>query len=100
MAHEKDAHREVLLSHLNRLLSAREYPKTICPSEVPRALTATEMKTLDVSDWRDLMPDVRELLWDLRRRGQVQILQKGALVPNDVDLRDISGPIRARRIPC
>ena len=43
------------------------------------------------------MPEVREMLWDLRQRGQVDILQKGSLVPDDVDLPDIKGPIRARR---
>ena len=97
MAREATDHREILITHLNRLLSARAYPKTICPSEVPRALTATELKTLEVSDWRNLMPEVREMLWDLRQRGQVDILQKGSLVPDDVDLPDIKGPIRARR---
>ena len=100
MAREAIVHREILVAHLNRLLSARAYPKTICPSEVPRALTAAELKTLGVSDWRDLMPDVREMLWDLRQRGQVDILQKGSLVPDDIDLPDIKGPIRARKTPC
>ena len=97
MAREAIVHREILVAHLNRLLSTRAYPKTICPSEVPRALTATELKTLGASDWRDLMPDVREMLWDLRQRGQVDILQKGSLVPDDIDLPDIKGPIRARK---
>ena len=100
MAREAIVHREILVAHLHRLLSARAYPKTICPSEVPRALTAAELETLGVSDWRDLMPDVREILWDLRQRGQVDILQKGSLVPDDIDLPDIKGPIRARKIPC
>lgn len=100
MACEANVHREILVAHLNRLLSARAYPKTICPSEVPRALTAAELKTLGVSDWRDLMPDVREMLWDLRQRGQVDILQKGSLIPDKIDLPDIKGPIRARKIPC
>lgn len=100
MAREATVHREILVAHLDRLLSARAYPKTICPSEVPRALTTAELKTLGVSDWRDLMPDVREMLWDLRQRGQVDILQKGLLVPDDIDLPDIKGPIRARKIPC
>lgn len=46
------------------------------------------------------MPDVREMLWDLRQRGQVDILQKGSLIPDKIDLPDIKGPIRARKIPC
>ena len=92
-------HEAVLLPHVQRLLSSREYPKTICPSEVPRALSATEVKAVGASGWRDLMPGVREILWEMRRRGEIDILQKGSLIPDDIALNDIKGPIRARRIP-
>jgi len=43
------------------------------------------------------MPEVREILWEMRRRGEVEILQKGALVPDGIELEDLKGPIRARR---
>ena len=89
---------ELLTFHLDRLLSSREYPKTICPSEVPRALSTSELKAIGVTDWRDLMPEVREMLWHMRQSGQVEILQKGSLVPEDIDLPSIKGPIRARRV--
>ena len=98
MAPDTASQQGILVSHLDRLLSSREYPKTICPSEVPRALSAAELRTIGVADWRDLMPEVREMLQDRRRRGQVEILQKGLLVPDDVNMCDLKGPIRARKV--
>lgn len=91
---------EVLSLHLNRLLSSRESPKTICPSEVPRALTTFELDALGVSSWRDLMPNVRQILWDMRQKGEVEILQRGREVLDTVKLQDIKGPIRARKVQC
>lgn len=97
MASQSAASSEVLQGHLQRLLSSRGYPKTICPSEVPRALNSTELQSLGVSTWRDLMPAMREMLWDMRKRGEVEILQKGVQIPESTALEDIKGPIRARR---
>ncbi len=88
----------ILLPHLNRLLSSRKYPKTICPSECARALSADELEASGVSSWRDLMPQVREILWDMRQRGEVEIMQKGVPVADDIGLQNIKGPIRARRL--
>lgn len=87
---------QVLTAQLHRLLSSRDYPKTICPSEATRALSAAELQNLGVPSWRDLMPTVRQILWDMRQLGEVEILQKGVLVPETVKLEDIKGPIRAR----
>lgn len=43
------------------------------------------------------MPHVREMLWDMRQRGEVEILQKGFPIADEIGLQDIKGPIRARR---
>ena len=88
----------VLMPHIDRLLSARDYPKTICPSEVARALTAAELKACDATDWRNLMPSVRDILWSMREKGEVEILQKGSLLPQGIELGEVKGPIRARRV--
>ena len=93
-----DSHRQdILLPHINRLLSSRDHPKTICPSEVPRGLTTTELQALGASGWRELMPEVREMIWEMRRGGEVEILQKGSVIPDGITLEDLKGPIRARR---
>ena len=98
MAEATFAHRDILNAHLDNLLSSREYPKTICPSEVPRALTAAELGSCGASDWRSLMPAIREILWNMREKGKVEILQKGSVVPEGIELADLKGPIRARKI--
>lgn len=88
----------VLKPHLDRLLSSRDYPKTICPSEVPRALAAAELKACGTTDWRNLMPAVRDILWNMREKGQVEILQKGSVVPQGIESGEVKGPIRARKV--
>lgn len=88
---------DLLQHHLERLLSSRPHPKTICPSEVPRALSASELQLVGASDWRDLMPDVREILWRMRDCGEVEILQKGTPLSPTIAIEDVKGPIRARR---
>ena len=88
---------ESLQTRLDGLLSNRQFPKTICPSEVPRSLTAADLQRLGVADWRDLMPTVRSMLEGMRKSGQVEILQKGEVVAGDVDVDDLRGPIRARK---
>ncbi len=87
----------ILQPHLGRLLSARAHPKTICPSEVARALSQGELKAADATDWRYLMPTIREMLWEMRAHGEVEILQKGEPIPEEIQLQDVKGPIRARR---
>lgn len=91
-------HTDILMPHIDRLLSSREYPKTICPSEVPRALTAAELSACDASDWRSLMPAVRDILWSMREKGEVEILRRGSLLPPGIDLGNVNGPIRARKV--
>ena len=87
----------ILHPHLNRLLSTRVYPKTICPSEIARALSTEELEATGSAEWRDLMPAIRGMLWEMRSRGEVEILQKGEPISEDLQLQDIKGPIRARK---
>ena len=84
----------VILPHLTRLLSKRAFPKTICPSEVARALSPAELTACDVTSWRDLMDDVRVLVWDMRNRGEVEVLQGGVVFEGKRG--EVRGPIRVR----
>jgi hypothetical protein len=70
--------RETLLNLVNQ----RGPGKTICPSEVARAL--------DADHWRDLMPAVRAVGTQLADEGAILILQKG----QPVNPRTAKGPIR------
>ncbi|KAL9631329.1 MAG: hypothetical protein Q9164_005955 [Protoblastenia rupestris] len=88
---------EILKEKLETLLMTRDYPKTICPSEVPRALTPDELNNMGALTWRDLMPFMREIVWDLREKRDVEVLQKGNVIQGFVQLRNVKGPIRVRR---
>ncbi|KAL8916197.1 MAG: hypothetical protein Q9208_008649 [Pyrenodesmia sp. 3 TL-2023] len=73
---------DILKTHLVRLLYSREYPKTICPSEIPRALSRAELDSLGVSHWRELMDSVRALVFKMQDNRQVEILQKAMATLN------------------
>lgn len=62
-------------------------------------LSRIELTGVGVSDWRDLMNPVRAILFDLRSKGQVEILQRGKVIPQITSLEDIRGPVRARLVP-
>ncbi|MBD2114870.1 MULTISPECIES: DUF3253 domain-containing protein [Cyanophyceae] len=64
------------------LLAQRGPSKTICPSEVARALSH--------EDWRELMPAVREVGVELAAEGEIVVRQRGQVV----DPKTARGPIR------
>lgn len=67
-----------------RLVSDCGPNKSICPSEVARALSA--------SNWRELMEPVRRVGTQLAKAGHIEITQKGVVVHPD----EVRGPIRYR----
>jgi Protein of unknown function (DUF3253) len=83
--------------HLNTLLAKREHPKTLCPSEIARALSNSELENAGVSTWRELMPNLRTLCFQMRDQGEIEILQRGEVVPEEQGEADVSGPIRIRK---
>ncbi|EXJ60361.1 hypothetical protein A1O7_04513, partial [Cladophialophora yegresii CBS 114405] len=89
----------LLTERFEHLLSRRTYPKTICPSEVARSLSSNELHSLGVREWRDLMPRLREMAFELRDSGHVEILQRGDVVDADRKEADVRGPIRIRLRP-
>lgn len=88
----------IITPHLDRLLNNRDHPKTICPSEVARALTCSELQAADYSSWRDAMPEIRRMVAERRRKGEVEVLQRGVVLEGDlgVGLEEVVGPLRAR----
>ncbi|RZT46363.1 uncharacterized protein DUF3253 [Sphingomonas sp. BK036] len=55
------------------LLDRRQQTSTICPSEVARALTASD----PAKDWRTAMPAVHAAIDQLMAEGAVQLSWKG-----------------------
>lgn len=64
--------------------AARGPGRTVCPSEVARALA---------DEWRPLMPAVREVATELAEAGRIVVTQKG----RRVDPRAVRGPVRLAR---
>ena len=88
-----------LRENLEELLMNR-YPKTICPSEVPRSFDPDELNAMGAVSWREFMPTMREIVWDMREKREVDVLQKGEVITGYVSLRDVKGPIRVKRRRC
>lgn len=58
------------------LCAERGPGRSICPSEVARAIAGTDEK-----QWRLLMHPVREIAFGLAREGRIQVLRKGRPIP-------------------
>jgi len=80
------AGRRELEAAILRLLEERGEGKTICPSEVARAV--------DVEGWRGLMQPVREAASALAAAGEIVATQRGRVV----EAMGARGPIRLRRV--
>lgn len=85
-----------LSTRFAHFLSTRQPPKTFCPSEVARALSADEIRQLGFESWRDAMPGLRSMAFELREAGECEVLQKGDVVMAAEG--DVRGPIRVRRV--
>jgi hypothetical protein len=78
---------EAIEQEILRQAAARGAGKSICPSEVARAL-APENEA-----WRRLMSQVRAAAIRLAREGRVEVLRKGKPVDPNAEIR---GVIRLR----
>ena len=67
------------------LIAKRGLHSSACPSEVARALSK--------SNWRALMPRVRDLAWQLMQLGQLDISQGGVSIAGNAR---VVGPLRIR----
>jgi hypothetical protein len=95
--HSSEVNLEPILPILHSMLEKRVHPKTLCPSEVVRALSTAELRECSASCWRDLMPSLRELCFEMREKSELEILQKGEVLPSTQSLEETRGPIRIRK---
>jgi hypothetical protein len=84
-----------MTTHLTTFLTNRHPPKTFCPSEVGRSLSQDELRDIGCDTWRDAMPEIRRLIYELRDEGGCEVLQKGVVIVEAEE--DVTGPIRVRR---
>jgi len=78
---------DAIAAEILRQTAARGADKSICPSEVARALEPSE------DAWRRLMGAVRAAAIRLAREGRVEVLRKGKPVDPAAEIR---GVIRLR----
>jgi hypothetical protein len=79
--------RAAIAAEILRQATARGADKSICPSEVARALAPEE------EAWRRLMGPVRDAALTLAREGRIEVLRKGKPVDPGQEVR---GVIRLR----
>lgn len=72
---------KTLEAEIRRQVIMRGAGKTICPSEVARALAG---------DWRAVMPQVRAVAAEMAARDEIAVTQRGVAV----DAVEAKGPIR------
>lgn len=81
----------VLEDEIRTRVAARGVGKSICPSEVARALAGD-----DPQRWKQLMPSIRRAAIRLARAGELRILRKG----KPVDPEDFKGVYRLACLSC
>ena len=59
-------------------------------------MSKEELREANVSSWRDLMPSLRLLSFNLRDEGKLEVLQKGEVVTKGIN--EVTGPIRIRKV--
>lgn len=84
MARMQGASDEAITDALLELVAARGAGKTVCPSEVARALGGPHPE-----GWSPLMQPVRRVAVRLMKEGRVLILRKGRPVVDPDDFRGI-----------
>lgn len=70
--------RDDLAGLIITMLGERGVEKTICPSEVARAIAGS-----DETKWRLLMKPIRDVAVEMARQGRVSIRRKGRIVDPD-----------------
>lgn len=75
---------ELVRETILRLCGERGASKSVCPSEVARAL--------DAAHWRGLMPAVRAVSAELAAEGRLQVTQRGVAADPEI----AKGAIRLR----
>jgi len=81
----------MIAAEILRLTGARGVEKSICPSEVARALVSD-----DAAAWQRFMGPVRRVAVGLAKDGRIDILRKGRPIAVPDDPAALKGVIRLR----
>lgn len=92
------AHDPAIRMHFAYMLDFTEPPATFKPLQVAELLTPAQLAKLGYENHFQALPAIYELAWELREFGDCEILQKGKLLPEEVSIPELEGPVRIRRI--
>ena len=90
-------HVPALRQRFTHFLDHYEPPASFKASEVAQDLTVKELQSMGYETWKEVMPAVIELAFELRAFGYCEILKGGKVVGEDVNAYEIEGGIRIRR---
>lgn len=94
------ARNPAIRSHFSTLLDNTEPPDSFKISEVAQMLSPSELAALGYETWREAIPGIIELAFELREFDDLDIIVKGRLAPDDAtaeEVRGMEGPVRIRR---
>lgn len=80
------------------MLDYTEPPQVFKSSDVAARIPEKELKAMGYENYKDLIPAIKVLAWDMREFGDCVILYTdGKVVPDDVSWMECERPVRFRR---
>ena len=90
-------HQACVQNRWSHFLHSTEPPNTFRAAEVAQELTYNELRTLGYMEWKEVLPAIIELAFEMRAMGYCEILKGGKVLGDDVGQYEIEGGIRIRR---
>lgn len=84
-------------TRFHEFLDHTDPPASFKASEVAQQLSYNELVAMGYESWRDALPAVIELAFELREEGSCELIKGGKVLGEDVQSYDVPGGIRIRR---
>jgi hypothetical protein len=96
----QDAAAKPFLKELfSAMLDNTDPPDVFKPDAVAQMLSDAQLRECGYDKWEDALPAVYELAFEMRAFGNCELLRKGKVIGENVEIKDLDGPIRIRRKP-
>ena len=89
---------QALRNRFVHFLDHTDPPETFRAAQVAQELSYNELQAMGYEVWKDALPAVVELAFELREAGYCEILKGGKVLGDDVGPYEIEGSVRIRRI--
>ncbi len=80
-----------ILQRFHQFLDHTDPPASFKASEVAQELSHKELVALGYESWRDAVPAVIELAFELREEGSCELIKGGQVLGEDVGLYEVGG---------